>query len=429
MSYFHRLLGTFILTIILIPTGALHAENPVKDLEKAIKSGRKDILFEGKEKEDLKVRPGVKIRGTSRDKSVIYGDVILENGASLSNLTVFGKVIPVTVAKGASVTLTNVTVRGGTDVGILAPTGGGTLTINRSLITKNRKGLYILPGKRVNISGSSISGNKEEGLDMRQGTSGRIVGNQFLGNAEGGAEILVSGAALSIEGNTFSGNKASGLSFQSYPSQTTLGNIVVRQNTFVNNTHFGIVCKLTLKGAVGGAFFSKSVRSLGNTFRGNQDGALDGACGMANRAIVSEDTEAVPSAEEVAAALQAIAAENAEQRDRFEKKVGLLHAEEYALELELHQEGEMLSRMKRSFRPLSAETQQSLEAVFQRLEALREEIKNLPLPDGGETLIKEKRQLILGESVRRFEILRTTFERLQQPTLPAFPYTPLIFLF
>lgn len=194
----------------------LGAEGSVKDLEKAIKSGKKQILFAGKENEDLTIKANIAVTGTSPDKALIYGDIKMENGSSLSNVTVAGKKTVITIAKGASVTLSNVTVRGGSESGIFAPEGGGTLTIKNSRILKNRKGFYILPGKNLNISGNVVSGNDEEGLDVRAGTSGSIVGNQFVNNGEGGAEIIVGSARLTISRNTFSGNKSSGLALQAY---------------------------------------------------------------------------------------------------------------------------------------------------------------------------------------------------------------------
>lgn len=260
------------------------------NLSKALKSGDKTIEFSGKEKESVKIPKGVKVIGSSPEKAVISGDVIMANGSSLENITVDGKVISITVEKGASVSLSNVTVSGGSDTGIFAPKGGGTLTISNSRIRQNRKGIFLLEGKTLFLSGSFVSNNKEEGLDMHAGSQGSITGSTFSNNSEGGIEVILNGSGLTISKNTFSSNQASGLALQSYGSGgggSKTGRFVVSDNSFTNNGNFGIDCKNPQ--GTGGGFFAGSVKANGNTFTVNKKGSINGECGITNRGQIKND--------------------------------------------------------------------------------------------------------------------------------------------
>jgi hypothetical protein len=260
------------------------------NLSKALKSGDKTIEFSGKEKESVKIPKGVRVVGSSPDKAIISNDIVMANGSSLENITVDGKIISITVEKGANVTLSNVTVSGGSDTGIFAPKGGATLTIHNSRIRQNRKGIFLLEGNKVFLSGTTITNNREEGLDMHSGTQGSITGSTFSGNAEGGVEVIINGSGLSMTNNIFSGNQASGLALQSYGGGGgggETGTFTLSGNSFVNNGNFGVDCKNPQ--GTGGAFFGASVNASGNTLSGNKKGAINPECGIANRTEMRDD--------------------------------------------------------------------------------------------------------------------------------------------
>jgi hypothetical protein len=394
----------------------LGAEGSVKDLEKAIKSGKKQILFAGKENEDLTIKANIAVTGTSPDKALIYGDIKMENGSSLSNVTVAGKKTVITIAKGASVTLSNVTVRGGSESGIFAPEGGGTLTIKNSRILKNRKGFYILPGKNLNISGNVVSGNDEEGLDVRAGTSGSIVGNQFVNNGEGGAEIIVGSARLTISRNTFSGNKSSGLALQAYSGiGKAPGNVQVSNNTFSNNGNFGLVCSSPSRGGAGGSFFQRVIRLVDNTFQGNKAGNIDPVCATANRQ--SQNNDASRSQTEVSADTARMEREKLrhEAIEYFATTTTLLHDEEYLLEMNLNEYEASLTQTERLFHPTLSHT--ALEKTvrqIERINTLRRALEEFPEEWLSDSL-RDERDALVNESLRRMEELRQYFERLQKP--------------
>jgi hypothetical protein len=253
-----------------------------EDLEKALKSGKKVINFSGKEGEDVKIPRNTSVVGKSVSQAVINGDVRMENGSVLKNVTVNAQVVGITVEKGASVTLENVVVKGAADTGIFTKEGGGTLTVRNSKIIQNRKGFYILPGKTVVVANNEIARNKEEGIDIRKGVGGSISGNQIVQNGEGGAEIIVGSSSLTVNGNTFASNKSSGLALQFYPDAKKIGQMSVHSNTFSGNGNFGIVCKSPSGGNLPPQFFRNSVKLSQNRVVGNREGSIYPGCRLTN---------------------------------------------------------------------------------------------------------------------------------------------------
>lgn len=393
----------------------LAADKVESNLEKALKSGKKQILFAGKESDDVTIKKGVSVTGTSPDRALINGDIKMENGSSLANVTVAGKRVVITVEKGANVTLSNVTVRGGAEVGILTKEGGGTLTVRNSRITKNQKGFYILPGKGLNITGNVVSENKEEGMDVRWATAGTIAGNQFINNGEGGAEIIAGSSRLTLSNNTFAGNKASGLAIQSYAGAGKApGNVTLRSNTLANNKNFGLTCGSPSSGGAGVAFFRATVKATDNVLRGNGQGSIGPECGVTNRSsVVAEVSSESEVTEEEAKFDEAALREEA--KAHFEATVNLLHDQEYLLELTLATYDELTPWSERLTEPVIDESEKlDLVEKIATINQLRDAIIDFPQEFSDDEL-DTKRQSVVRRSLERMEELRQYFERLQQP--------------
>lgn len=411
--FFSALIGA-----IFFVTPVLAADKVETNLEKAIKSGKKQILFSGKENDDITIKKGVAVTGVSVDKATITGNIKMEDGSSLSNVNVAAKGIVITIAKGASATLSNVTVRGGDEMGIYAPGGGGTLTVKNSRITKNRKGFYVLPGKNLNLSGNIVSENKEEGLDVRTGNSGTLVGNQFINNGEGGAEIIAGGANFKLIRNTFAGNKASGLAIQSYSGGgKTAGSMVLQENTFANNGKYGVDCNAPSSGGGGVAFFRSTVKAIDNVLRGNGQGTISRECGIVNRssAVPEAEKETGTETEEEAEIDEVSLREEA--MAHFEETTALLHDEENYLELTLAAYDEVTPWWDRITRPVIAgDAKDEVIKQIAHINELRDSVGNFPQEFSDEAL-DAKRQEVVLRSLERMEELRQYFERLQTPLL------------
>lgn len=402
---------------IFFMTPVLAADKVETNLEKAIKSGKKQILFSGKEKDDITIKAGVAVTGVSIDKATIAGDIKMENGSSLTNVTVSGKRTVITIAKGASVTLSNVTVRGGQEMGIYALGGGGTLTVRGSRITNNRKGFYILPGKNLNLVGNVVMNNKEEGLDVRAAPSGNISGNQFINNGEGGAEIIAGGARLTIANNTFSGNKSSGLAIQSYSGDGKApGSIILKNNSLVNNKQYGLTCGSPSAGGAGIAFYRSTIKATDNVLRGNGSGAIHPECGVVNRStVIAEEKEKETLSEKEESPRIDEAKLREEARIHFEETIALLHDEEYLLEITLTAYDEETEWWERLTRPvINGEAKEAVIKQIAHINELRDTVASFPREFSDEALDTKRQETVL-RSLERMEELRQYFERLQTP--------------
>lgn len=282
--------------LLALPSLSFAAEKSVKDnLRSALKGGGV-VNFSGKENDDVKIPKGATVIGKSPADAVINGQVTMENGSVLRNVTVNGDVFGIIVEKGASATLENVTVKGASDTGIFTKQGSGTLIVRNSRIIQNRKGFYILPGKTLLITGSEVARNKEEGIDVRWEVGGTISGNRIAQNGEGGAEIIVGSSSLTVTGNSFTGNKSSGLSLQFYSDAKKLGKMVMERNAFAANGNHGITCGSPNSSGLPASYFTNSVRLRENVFSaGNKRGNINPACRLANifpKTEADEDEEA-----------------------------------------------------------------------------------------------------------------------------------------
>ncbi len=229
-------------------------------------------------KQDFTVSAGETLSGKGQGKTVIEGTIKMKNGSKLRNLTVKkGRIV---VASGANVLIENVTITRASTKNAIVTTGGGTLTVRNSKITKSGKGMYIQRGKNIVITGNVITGNREEAIDIRSNVSGIISGNVITGNGESAIEVILGKSTLKITNNKLIGNGSSGIAAQFYSLAQSTGAIVVSGNTISRNRNYGIDCKLPSGGSPSANYWRKSIRmERVNTVSANSRGALAPRCG------------------------------------------------------------------------------------------------------------------------------------------------------
>lgn len=156
------------------------------------------------------------------------------------------------VGKKSDVTLDGVTVTGnkatyskkGTGAGIEAQ--GGTLTVTECTITNNEAqgnggGIFSAEGNELNISGSTIQGNKADnggGIYAASGVTVTSKNTKFLGNtaSSGGGILLYLNSSADLNNSEVSGNKATGNGggvyvYDATCSLTTSNGTVFRENS------------------------------------------------------------------------------------------------------------------------------------------------------------------------------------------------------
>lgn len=214
--------------------------DPYKKISKAVNDDCGEIkLAKGTYEEDVTLKKGVKLRGNSKDGTIVKGKVTMDDGSEISKLTVLTGGIA--VSDGADADIEDAKIKN-SNIGITT-TGGGKLTADDVVISGNRKGMYIQYGKDIKIINCKVYSNKEEGLDIRANVNGSINNNEIYDNGESGIEVILGKAELSIVNNSIKKNKASGIAAQFYSDTDKKGDVNIKSNVITGNSNFGLDCK------------------------------------------------------------------------------------------------------------------------------------------------------------------------------------------
>lgn len=213
------------------------------------------------------------INGEGKDKGIYFHST----ESRVRNLTVEKASVNLKVDKKSKVTVENCSIR---------ESGEDGIEVDRSSYSKNYKfilkdssvkdsgerGMYIFK-RKFEITGSEISGNGGEGIDLHTSARGTIKDNEIKNNKESGIEMIMGGANVSIRGNNISRNDTQGVTIQVYNSRQ--GKVKLTKNDIANNSGYGIRYarydhgKLKMKFQ---DFIKKCVKRKSNSIGGNSNG-------------------------------------------------------------------------------------------------------------------------------------------------------------
>ena len=251
------------------------SDEPYKKISKALDKGCKKITVEkGIYKDPITLGSGVKIIGKSRDGVVITGKIKMKDNSELDKVTVSGSGID--VDKGADVDVENSKIKDA-HIGIKT-LGNGTLTVEDTSFSGNRKAFYLQRGKNVKITGCKVYNNSEEGIDIRSNVDGVISHNEIYSNGESGIEVILGKSDLRIENNSIKKNRASGIATQYYKEASKLGGVKIIGNTITGNKDYGINCKIPSGGSPAADYWSNSIGMHSNKISDNKDGNFSETC-------------------------------------------------------------------------------------------------------------------------------------------------------
>lgn len=252
------------------------SDKPYKKISKAIEKDCSEIkLSKGTYKEDVSLKKSVKLVGNSKDSVIIEGKITMAHDAEINKLTVTSGGI--NISDGADAHLENVKIKS-SNIGIMT-TGGGKLVITDSIISGNRKGMYVQYGKTIKITDCKVYDNKEEGLDIRANVSGSINNNEIYSNGESGIEVILGKAELSILNNEIKKNKSSGIAAQFYSDTDKAGDVNIKNNIITGNSNYGLDCKAP-SGGEGRpkGYWAKSMDLSSNKIIENKKKDIAGSC-------------------------------------------------------------------------------------------------------------------------------------------------------
>ena len=254
-------------------------EKKFKTIKKAIEKDCKEIILAaGEHNGNITLESGVSLEGKNQDKTLISGTVTMKNGTSLTKVTVSGSG-GVLVEKDAKIKLKNVKIKGAS-TGVKTVVGKGRITAEGVKIFSGGKGMYLQSGNDVKITNCDVSNNKEEGIDIRSNVSGTISGNSIIGNGESGIEVILGKADLVISGNSIKKNKASGIATQYYSGMGKTGAVKIKNNVISGNSHYGVDCKTPSGGHSPSGFWNNSLDMSSNKLIDNKNGNFAPRCSL-----------------------------------------------------------------------------------------------------------------------------------------------------
>lgn len=252
------------------------SSKPFKSLEKAaeeVNDGNADEVKLAKGEYDGKVtfEKKVAIQGAGKSSTTITGALIFKKDVELRNVAIRTKNLnAITLGKDSVGELKDVDIRDFLGVGVWVTSGRGALKLEDSRIgSSSGKGIYAEAGTKLEVINSSIVGNKQEGIDIRQNTRGNIKNNLIEDNGESGIELIVGSSDFIISGNNIKKNGSSGIAFQFYTLNKKSGAITATANNFSSNKKSGIDCNQPQGGDSPSGYWADSIALEGNTFSNN----------------------------------------------------------------------------------------------------------------------------------------------------------------
>lgn len=244
--------------------------------------GKKVFVKKGVYGEAVRLSNNTKIYGESKHETIIdgglntYGIYVGASKSLIKNLTVRDADTNLIVAPKAQATIEDCVFKDSRVNGVEVEKGSTKnaskfIFRDSSVTGSGKRGMYIFK-RRIEITGSEIKENDEEGIDLHTGIKGKVANNKFEDNGEGGLELAVGGVSLTVSGNTLSNNHNSGIAIQIYSAAD--GKVKLSRNTIKNNHKWGIryVDFYGKKGHKFKSFIDSKVNLSKNTISGNKEG-------------------------------------------------------------------------------------------------------------------------------------------------------------
>ncbi len=259
-------------------------DEPFKDIDEALDEDcARIIVRDGTYDESIVIGEDVSVEGKSRDSVKITGSITMKNSAQMSGVTVSGK-SGIDVDEDAEIEIEDCAIVGA-DIGITTVAGNGKVTVNDTKIYDGNKGLYLQSGTTVKMTGCEVYDNDEEGVDIRSNVDGTISGNTISGNGESGIEVILGKADLLISDNKIKKNGASGIATQYYKGTGKSGAVKIKSNTITDNNDFGMNCKTPSGGNPGKEFWEATLNMSSNKLSGNKDGDFAPDCSLSESTV------------------------------------------------------------------------------------------------------------------------------------------------
>lgn len=264
--------------------------NPYSSISEALEKAqvrtpndRQIFVKAGTYNEHFTLPDNAQLIGENVDTTIIdLGDsgsyyITMGNKTRLERLTVKNGRYGVVIPKNKKVTVKNCEIKDSRQIGIWVRRGKSNskvVEISDSKIKDSKgKGAFI-QARKIVFANNLVTGNKEEGLDIRSKVKGSVKDSEFKDNKESGIELEIRRVNLKIRNNKLSNNGTNGICLNNRTKKG--GNIDLIDNSIKNNDHFGIRCAGTRRWSL--KLWKRTVDLRGSNPEYNDQGDISASC-------------------------------------------------------------------------------------------------------------------------------------------------------
>lgn len=213
----------------------------LRTLTKAATPGPITINFSGTCKESVAInnferltlvgKPGAVIEGASKNIHPAI-EIGTSHFVTLQGFTVTGGAAGILCVEDSVCLLSGLTVENATNQGVYFARSEGV--VDTSVIQNNGyRGLMLVYGAKVVVTGATIQGNAAEGVSVVSGSNLTMQNGTVQNNALSGVRAIL-GSAVRLYDSTISGNGGSGVSLEGQSNgsmeQSNTGNLITANN-------------------------------------------------------------------------------------------------------------------------------------------------------------------------------------------------------
>jgi hypothetical protein len=226
------------------------SEHPYKTIKKAMEKAdsKTDIVVaNGEYEENVKIKEGVKLFGSDRDKTVIKADndnepaVKMRHKTQIGNFTIKGGEDGVKVENDAQATISQCDIKDndedGVDVGEAQVRDSRKVVIMESEIRGNGKAGIYSRKRQISITDNKIVSNGSNGVDIEKGSGVWIKGNDIKKNGGSGMKIRLDDSKIFAKSNAFRDNERNGVEI-SFAGKYGTANF--NKTEITGNDHYGV---------------------------------------------------------------------------------------------------------------------------------------------------------------------------------------------
>jgi len=224
-----------------------HPFRTIDDAMDKASSGTEIHVSHGEYKENVKIKEGVSLSGSNKEKTIIKADnddkdtVIMKNKSKIFGFTIRDGRNGIKVEEDAKVTITSCIIKDNDRDGINLEKAdvrdSREATISESKIEDNGKAGIFSERRKLNITENEIKRNDSDGVDILGGSNAWINNNTIRENRGSGMKLVIDRSSIWAKRNLIRENKREGIEMSFSGDR---GRVNIDKSKIVENGQYGI---------------------------------------------------------------------------------------------------------------------------------------------------------------------------------------------